>query len=57
MKINPSRQTTRFKIEPPLTKRQQEELERRLEDYLANPKDVISWQEVKATALQKVKSC
>jgi hypothetical protein len=30
------------------------ELDRRLEDYLANPDDVIAWDDVKAAALAKI---
>ncbi|MDD2725349.1 MAG: addiction module protein [Methylovulum sp.] len=42
---------------PPLTESQRAELGRRLEDYLANPNDVLSWQEVKTAAIQELKSC
>lgn len=38
-----------------LTPAQQEELERRLADHLANPDDVIPWEEVKAKALARAK--
>lgn len=40
---------------PALTETQKAELDRRLADYLANPKDVIPWSEVKAAALAKIK--
>lgn len=36
---------------PPLTDAQKAELDRRLADHLANPKDGIPWAEVKAAAL------
>ena len=39
---------------PTLTEAQKIELDRRLADHLANPNDVISWDEVKAAALSKV---
>lgn len=39
---------------PTLTEVQKIELDRRLADHLANPNDVISWDEVKAAALSKV---
>lgn len=39
---------------PPLTKAQKTELDRRLADYIANPNDVIPWDEVKAAALAKI---
>ncbi len=39
---------------PPLTESQRAELDRRLDDYLANPTDVESWQEVKAAALAQI---
>jgi Putative addiction module component. len=57
MKTYPSQNTTCLKVEPSLTKQQKEELDRRLEDYLANPNDVLSWQEVKTAAIQALKSC
>jgi putative addiction module component (TIGR02574 family) len=40
---------------PALTAAQKIELDRRLKDYLKNPDDVVSWDEVKATALQKIR--
>lgn len=40
---------------PPLTSAQEIELDRRMADYLANPNNVISWDEVKAAALEKVR--
>lgn len=39
---------------PDLTKAQENELDNRLNDYLTNPNDVLSWQEVKASALAKI---
>ena len=41
---------------PDLTKAQEIELDNRLKDYLDNPNDVLSWQEVKASALAKIAS-
>ncbi|MDI1277092.1 addiction module protein [Methylobacter sp.] len=40
---------------PPLTDAQKTELDRRLADHLANPNDVVSWDEVKASALAKIR--
>jgi len=40
---------------PSLTETQKTELDRRLADHLANPDDVIPWNEVKATALAKIR--
>ena len=40
---------------PPLTEAQKAELDRRLADHLANPDDVVSWDEVKAAALAKIR--
>ncbi|WP_081908879.1 addiction module protein [Ferriphaselus sp. R-1] len=40
---------------PPLTEVQKAELDRRLADHLANPDDVVSWDEVKAAALAKIR--
>ena len=40
---------------PALTEAQKTELDRRLADHLANPNDVVSWSEVKATALAKIR--
>ena len=42
-------------VAPPLTEAQKTELDRRLAHHLANPNDVISWDEVKAAALAKIK--
>lgn len=39
---------------PPMTPAQVTELDRRLADHLANPADVVCWDEVKATALSKL---
>lgn len=38
---------------PPLTEAQKAELDRRLADHMANPDDLIPWDEVKAAALSK----
>jgi putative addiction module component (TIGR02574 family) len=38
-----------------LTEAQKTELDRRLADYLANPTDVVSWNDVKAAALAKIR--
>jgi putative addiction module component (TIGR02574 family) len=40
---------------PSLTEAQKTELDRRLVDYLANPNDVVSWSEVKAAAIVKIR--
>ena len=40
---------------PSLTEAQKMELDRRLADYLANPNDVVSWDDVKAAALAKIR--
>ena len=40
---------------PSLTDAQITELDRRIEDHLAHPDDVIDWDEVKAAALAKMK--
>ncbi len=40
---------------PSLTEAQKTELDRRLADYLTNPNDVISWNDVKAAALAKIR--
>jgi putative addiction module component (TIGR02574 family) len=40
---------------PSLTDAQKTELDRRLADYLANPNDVVSWNDVKAAALAKIR--
>jgi len=42
-------------VAPSLTETQKAELDRRLADYLANPDDVIPWNEVKAAALAKIR--
>jgi len=39
---------------PSLTETQKLELDRRLADHLANPDDVVPWDEVKAAALAKI---
>jgi putative addiction module component (TIGR02574 family) len=36
-------------VDPDLTERQQRELDRRIDDYDANPDDVMTWAEVKAS--------
>ena len=41
-------------LEPSLTQAQKLELDRRLADHLANPDDVIAWDDVKAAALAKI---
>jgi putative addiction module component (TIGR02574 family) len=40
---------------PPLTEAQKTELDRRLADHLANPNDVVSWDEVKTAAFAKIR--
>ncbi|MHB1619974.1 MAG: addiction module protein [Sulfuricella sp.] len=40
---------------PSLTAAQKTELDRRLADYLTNPNDVVSWGDVKAAALAKIR--
>jgi putative addiction module component (TIGR02574 family) len=40
---------------PLMTEAQKLELDRRLEDHLANPNEVIPWSEVKAAALAKIR--
>lgn len=40
---------------PPLTETQKIELDRRLADHLNSPDDVVSWDEVKAAALAKLR--
>ena len=40
---------------PSLTEAQKTELDRRLADYLTNPNDVVSWNDVKAAALAKIR--
>ena len=40
---------------PPLTEAQETELDRRLTHHLENPDDVVSWNEVKAAALAKIR--
>ena len=39
---------------PSLTEAQKLELDRRLADHLANPNDVIAWDDVKAATLAKI---
>ncbi len=39
---------------PKLTDAQAAELDRRLEDHVNNPDDVVSWDEVKAAALARI---
>ena len=39
---------------PPPTDAQTEELDRRLRDHAANPDDVVSWSEVRASALARL---
>ena len=38
---------------PPLSDAKREELARRLADHLANPADVVPWEQVKAEALAR----
>ena len=40
---------------PAITESQKTELDRRLADHLANPNNVISWDEVKANVLARIK--
>jgi putative addiction module component (TIGR02574 family) len=42
-------------LEPSLTESQKLELDRRLADHLANPNDVIAWDDVKEAALAKTR--
>jgi putative addiction module component (TIGR02574 family) len=42
-------------LAPSLTEAQKLELDRRLADHLANPDDVIAWNDVKAAALAKIR--
>ena len=42
-------------VAPSITDLQKKELDSRLADYLANPNDVLSWDEVKAAALAKIR--
>lgn len=42
-------------LEPSLTESQKLELDRRLADHLANPSDVIAWDDVKKAALAKIR--
>ena len=39
----------------PLTTAQQTELEKRLRDHIANPDDVVDWDEIKSDALARVR--
>lgn len=39
----------------PLTTAQQTELEMRLRDHVANPDDVVDWDEIKSAALARVR--
>lgn len=41
--------------QPDLTDAQRTELERRLADHIASPKEVVPWEEVKAEALTKLR--
>lgn len=38
---------------PPLSEAKRQELDRRLADAIANPDDVVSWEQVKAAALAR----
>ncbi|MFZ4504244.1 MAG: addiction module protein [Methylovulum sp.] len=42
-------------VAPSITDLQKKELDSRRADYLANPNDVLSWDEVKAAALAKIR--
>jgi putative addiction module component (TIGR02574 family) len=42
-------------VVPSLTEAQKTEIDCRRADYLANPNDVVSWSEVKAAALAKIR--
>ena len=42
-------------LAPSLTQAQKSELDHRLADHLANPDDVIAWDDVKAAALAKIR--
>ena len=44
-------------LEPSLTESQKLELDHRLADHLANPDDVIAWDDVKAVALKPPSPC
>ena len=39
----------------PLTEAQRAELDRRIADHEANPNDVVSWEEVKASIAERLK--
>jgi len=41
-------------VAPSITDAQKKELDYRLTDYLTNPNDVLSWDEVKASAYAKI---
>ncbi|MGL4419039.1 MAG: addiction module protein [Gemmataceae bacterium] len=38
---------------PPLSEAKRQELARRLADHLANPADVVPWEQIKAEALAR----
>jgi putative addiction module component (TIGR02574 family) len=40
---------------PPLSEALRQELDRRLADHLANPQDVVPWEQVEAEALARMK--
>ena len=42
-------------LHPPLTPAQQEDLDRRLSDLVANPSDVLDWNDVRARLWSRVK--
>jgi putative addiction module component (TIGR02574 family) len=42
-------------LAPPLTDEQKAELDRRIADHGANPNDVASWEDVKASALARMR--
>ena len=39
---------------PPLTEAEKDVLDRRIADHEPNPRDVVSWEEVKAEALRRI---
>jgi putative addiction module component (TIGR02574 family) len=42
---------------PPISDALRAELDRRLAEHRANPEDVVSWEEVRAAALARIKRC
>jgi putative addiction module component (TIGR02574 family) len=39
----------------PLTKAQRDELDRRIADHEANPNDVVPWEEIKTSIIERLK--